>query len=556
MLILLLVLCIFLFIAVIILLLLLQKKIRLSRNLDKLFKDRIRELEQKVLASDAVFSVIPDLICIKNPEGRIILSNKSFEQFLNLAHDEVEGALDTELFVKDLDNFLKYREKENEVVASKETISIEEELYSPYYKTRRLFETIKTPVIYRGETGAVLSIARDITARRAAELDAQEASKAKSEFLSRMSHEIRTPLNAIIGMTKIARKSIENPVKAAASIDQVSAASAHLLDLINNILDISKIESGKFEVASEPFNIKEALEEIYIINDSRCKEKQIHFKINTEDFEALNVWGDKLRIKQILINLLGNAVKFTPKEGRISLFITRTLETDSSITLEFSVSDDGIGMTPEQQHKLFNAFQQADSSIAGRFGGTGLGLAISQNLVNLMGGQISVESKLNEGTTFRFSLTLEKAEARQADPEPDTKPSELDLTGKHILLAEDVEINRIVLMELLSDTHVEFTEAENGKIAVDAFSAAQSGYFDLIFMDIHMPIMDGYEATQIIRTMDRSDAASIPIIALSANAYREDIDKALAAGMNGHTAKPIDLDAIKKLLYDFLVKTK
>jgi PAS domain S-box-containing protein len=527
------------------------------KNLDALYKERLQNLEQKSATYAAVFSSIPDLIFTKDLTGHYLHVNKSFELYYNLSHDEIVGKADSELCADSPQNVELYHKIDARIISSKESISLEEPIYSPFYKKTRFFDTIKIPLLgSHGEVESILCIARDITKRKEAEAAALEASRAKGDFLSHMSHEIRTPLNAIIGMTRITRDSLGNPEKAAKSIDQVMLASAHLLELLNDVLDMSKIESGKFEIANESFDLQEILEEVRSIINERCREKLIHFKIsqNEQGGERLRLLGDKLRLKQVLINLLGNAVKFTNQEGRIILSVNKKEETADAVALDFAVIDDGIGMTEEQMKHLFNAFEQADSSIAGRFGGTGLGLAISQNLVKLMGGNIAVESKLNEGTAFRFALTLSKAAAEDEAGETEEETINLDLAGKHILLAEDIEVNRMIIAEMLASSQVDITQAVDGKDAAEKFGASPLHFFDLIFMDIQMPVMDGYEAAHAIRGMNREDAAELPIIAMTANAYQEDINMALAAGMNGHVAKPIDFDRVKKLLYDILVK--
>ena len=390
---------------------------------------------------------------------------------------------------------------------------------------------------------------KDLEAQTAA---AQVASRAKGEFLAHMSHEIRTPLNAIIGMTLIARKYSASE-KTVSSLDEISTASTHLLGILNDILDMSKIESGKFALIHEPFDLIGALKEISGIVEARCLEKQIQFIPAYKDIPEITVIGDKLRLKQVLINLLGNSIKFTPEKGRVELRVERNLLAESrELFFCFSVIDSGIGMTEEQMKKLFTPFEQTDASIAVRFGGTGLGLAISQDLVTQMGGQITVKSKPGNGSVFSFTIGLEVTEpVKEATQTPEDYVPEL--RGKRILLVEDIEINRTIMEELLSDTHAEIVEAADGQEAVDKFSASEPGYYDFIFMDVQMPNLNGYEAARRIRTVERergkdTSVPLVPIYAMTANAYREDIDRAIQAGMNGHIAKPVDLKIIMKVL--------
>jgi len=384
---------------------------------------------------------------------------------------------------------------------------------------------------------------------------AQIASRAKGEFLAHMSHEIRTPLNAIIGMTLVAQKGTVSE-KTKSSLEEISAASNHLLGILNDILDMSKIESGKFALIHEPFDILEALEEVSEITKTRCLEKQLRFVPEYNDIPDITVLGDKLRLKQVLINLLGNSVKFTPEGGKVNLKCSISRSESREPFFGFSVIDSGIGMTEEQINKLFTPFEQTDNTIAVRFGGTGLGLVISQDLVNQMGGQISVKSSPGKGSVFSFTIGLEVTESKTRETRT-TVDSIPDLSGKRILLAEDIDINRLIIAELLSETNVSMEEATDGSKALEKFSSSVPGYYDFIFMDIQMPNMDGYEASRRIREVEKERNSSgnlqkpVPIYAMTANAYREDIDRAMQAGMNGHVSKPIDIKIIMKILVEY-----
>ena len=378
---------------------------------------------------------------------------------------------------------------------------------------------------------------------------AKVASQSKGEFLARMSHEIRTPLNAIIGMTAIAKRA-QDIEKKQSSLQEISTASGHLLGILNDVLDMSKIESGKFLLAEEPFVLFNAIQEVADIIRQRSEEKNIRFETDCLGLKTYAVVGDKLRLKQVLINLLGNAVKFTPNEGSLILKAHLREIDEESITVYFAAQDTGIGIEADRIERLFQAFEQADNSISVRYGGTGLGLSISQSLINQMGGEITVDSTVGIGSTFQFTLTFKRTDFHEESLEGEVES--LDFTGKRIMLAEDIEINRLILGELLAPYHLEMDEAEDGAQAVEKFAASPVGYYGLIFMDVQMPNMNGYEATRHIREMDRADAKTIPIIAMTANAYREDIERAIDAGMNAHLAKPIDLKQVLQALQKWL----
>gem|GEM_PF-1647600 len=382
---------------------------------------------------------------------------------------------------------------------------------------------------------------------------AQSASMAKGNFLSRMSHEMRTPMNGIIGLTKMARNA-EDRELLLDYLGKIEASSAHLRQLIDDILDLSKIESGKVELEIIAVNPLEELRNLDNIIRPQTLAKNLDFVLSADSSMPVAVMADQVHIRQVLINLLSNALKFTPEGGCITLSCTLLEQRDMLRCVEFCVTDTGIGMAPEAVERLFLPFEQADVSTTRRFGGTGLGLSISKQLVEMMGGKISVESLLGEGSSFFFSLWLAEASADdlpQVTPaEADAKP--LDLSGKTILLAEDTEINQLIVCDMLERLHATVETADNGQKAVDMFLAAPERYA-LILMDVQMPVMDGYEATRNIRSSGAERCMEIPILALTANVFKEDVEAALAAGMNAHLKKPLDERQIQATMRSVLM---
>jgi len=386
----------------------------------------------------------------------------------------------------------------------------------------------------------------------AAKEAALSSANAKSAFLANMSHEIRTPMNAIIGMTTIA-KSADSVEKINECLDKISVASKHLLGIINDILDMSKIEAQKFELTFEEFDFEKMVKNICTMTASKMEEKCQIFELRCDPKIPKNLIGDELRLSQVITNLLSNAVKFTPEHGTIRLEINQGLEKDGRVEIIADLTDTGIGISPEQQKSLFNAFEQADRGISRKFGGTGLGLAISKNIIALMGGNISAKSEMGKGSCFSFNVFMTKGSGEEIVGETveDAVLNEYNFTGRRILLVEDVEINREIIIALLEDTNVSIDCAENGRIGVDMFLADQDKY-DLIFMDIHMPEMDGYTATRALRTAGSTRAQTVPIVAMTANAFKEDIEKCRAAGMNDHVAKPVDLKLLLEKTHKYL----
>ena len=511
---------------------------------------------------------------------------------------------------------------------------------------------------------------------------AEEANRAKTAFLSSMSHEIRTPMNAIIGLDNIALNDPETPDKIKEYLEKIGASAEHLLHLINDILDMSRIESGRMVIKNEEFAFSELLEMVNTMFSGQCADKgldyQCHIKGEVDDYYV----GDKMKLRQVLINILGNAVKFTPEGGKVDLTVERTAKFDKQSTLQFTIADTGIGMSKEYLPKLFDTFTQEDASMTNKYGSSGLGMAITKSIVEMMNGNIRVESEKGVGTTFYVTVTLmdgskhdeqeedihpdemtvlivdddpvaceharlvlekagiaseislsgeeaiEKVQLRHARRDPynlilvDWKMPDLDgvettrrmreiighesaiiiltayrwddvleealeagvdsflpkplfantvieefksalkkknvaaagekhkaeLSGRHILLAEDVQINAEIMMMVLAARGIEADLAENGRIAVDKFAASEPGWYDAVLMDMRMPEMDGLEATRTIRAMDREDSKEIPIIALTANAFDEDVQRSLQAGLNAHLTKPVQPEALYETL--------
>jgi len=654
----------------------------ITKNLEGLVEARTNELALQTATLQAVFEAIPDIVFCKDLNFAFTQCNDSFKKHFNCT-DEVLGKRDEEGIGITAARAEKFRATDKRILAERTSVTVEETIPAAD-GSRPLFETIKTPLMRNGEPVGIVCISRDITRRKATEAELANASRAKGDFLSRMSHEIRTPLNAVIGMNQIALNS-HDLEKIRQCHEKIDGASKHLLGLINDILDMSKIEADKFELSYSEFDFEKMLASIINVTSFRAGEMNQELVVNLGGDIPTTVYGDELRISQVITNLLSNAVKFTPKNGSVLLNVEKTAEAGEDITLLVSVMDTGMGISAEQQSRLFTSFEQADGSISRKFGGTGLGLAISKRIVELMGGKIWVESALGEGSTFAFTINIKNCMTRTHTkvspdinksnlrilavddskesldclsrvltanklpfdaagsgaealamlaqcgdqpyniffidwqmPEMDgieltrrikkitgdnavvfmvsvtarnsieqealsagvkafiTKPlfpssivnaineclgvnavkadvraqeaSEIpDLSNHTILIAEDIEINREIMLAVLEETGIAIEFAVNGKQA-DAMFRENGDKYGLILMDIQMPEMDGYEATRCIRSSTQVRAKEIPIIAMTANVFKEDIESCLAAGMNDHVGKPVDsVDLYSKL---------
>ena len=400
------------------------------------------------------------------------------------------------------------------------------------------------------ESNKKLKKAKDITTE--ALQTAENANKAKTDFLSNMSHDIRTPMNAIIGMTSLIRHDAGNKAKVIEYADKIDISSQHLLGIINDVLDMSKIEAGKTVFKYTDFSILDFITELNTIFHSQIDEKNQTLTIIKENIRHEWVNGDQVHLMQIFSNLVSNAVKYTQEGGKIQ-FLVEECETKSSVYAKyrFLVSDNGMGMSADFKDTIFDAFTRAESSMTNKIQGTGLGMAIAKNLVEAMGGTIDVESELGQGSCFEVLIDLRIAEDRfvsSAEQAEKDEPAGNVLKGMRFLCAEDNELNAEILMELLKIEGAECTICENGKRVLEAFEQSAPGDYDMILMDVQMPVMNGYEATKAIRRSSHELAKTIPIIAMTANAFSEDIQHSLAAGMNAHVSKPVEMKVLEKTI--------
>ena len=377
---------------------------------------------------------------------------------------------------------------------------------------------------------------------------AERANRAKTVFLSNMSHDIRTPLNAIIGYSALAESGSTDETKLREYIDKIGIAGRHLLDLINDVLEMSRIESGRMHLEEAPADIQSILDEVSTVFDDQMKAKGLNFSVDSSGVTDRYVVCDRVRFTRVIMNLISNAYKYTPEGGTVSVLLTEGDRKDGRADYVLRVKDNGIGMSKEFAARVFDSFERERTSTVSNVQGTGLGMAITQRIVQMMGGTIEVETEQGKGTEFTVRVNLETASEGDLNMPVKHEPHCDCAQGMRLLLAEDVEVNAEIAVMMLTSMGFEVETAVNGREAVDKVMAAEPGHYYAVLMDIQMPVMNGYEATELIRSLPEPELASLPIIAITANAFAEDVQKALDVGMNGHIAKPLDKDNIRRVL--------
>jgi signal transduction histidine kinase/CheY-like chemotaxis protein len=508
------------------------------------------------------FNVIPEGIGFFNLKKQIQFSNKQMDHFINIhglnISDKVffEQLLSIEELVI-LDDIIGHQYNANmDQIISKDLSLLSDCRKLCHYHLSILRTNISLSMRDNCfEDSSLILLMTDITASMEAKQEAELASRAKGEFLSKMSHEIRTPLNAIIGMSQVSKQT-DNIDKIRACLHQIENSSNHLLGIINDILDFSKIDAGKLTLDEQPFDLYNSIEFVNSMIQPKMSERNLHLNTDIKHLQHNVITTDNLRLNQVLLNLLSNAVKFSNDGGNIILTIEEKGFVDGWGRFQFSVQDFGIGIEPDHIEKLFNPFEQADGSISRKYGGTGLGLSISKSFIELMDGTFWVESEGDgKGSLFAFTIRVRCKEfvpKEKIDFFTENDEMQYDFSGKRVLIVDDVEINQEIILELLESTGIETATASDGEDALTKFLSSPPGYYDLILMDVQMPVMDGLTATERIRSSLHLDAKKVIIVAMTANVMQDDINNVLKSGMNDHLGKPVELDIMLEKLDKYL----
>ena len=507
-----------------------------------------KQARDRLLMMSSIVENSPNFISYRKAAGECVFMNKAATELTGYSCDELMEDYIGTIYDKETSDYIKsviIPELLEKGMMNYELPFIRKDGLQKYCTV--------TSFKIESDNNAIASIAMDVTDKRQAEAEklaalekAEQASRVKGDFLSRMSHEMRTPMTAVIGMCTIAQKA-KDQAEVQECLKTIGDSADHLLGIINDILDMSKIEAGAVELKTSEIQFQDILDQVNAVMKIKLDDKRQNFTVKIDNNVPTSFITDRQKLAQVIINLMSNANKFTPEDGNISLSVHMTEDLGNQHKLIIEVKDNGIGIPEEQQARIFNVFEQLDNTITRQFGGTGLGLTVAKKLVNMMNGEIWVRSRSGEGAEFCFTIVVDAACAAESNRQ-DTNIADEDsianiFCGKHILLADDVEINRDILAALLEDTGVIIDCAENGREVCGKF-AANPEVYDLIFMDIHMPEMDGYEATGSIREMENARARTVPIIAMTADVFSEDIQKCLASGMNDHIGKPLNMDTV------------
>ena len=487
---------------------------------------------------------------VEREEWKAVYFTQNFEEVVGLAPQRIRDDFES---LQELMPIREYKRFLQEYVNWTREESLEFDYQAPTYKNRWM----RMMVLSGAEDNVDFFIFRDVSKEKQYQqrleeelLHAEEASRSKTTFLSRMSHEIRTPINGIIGMLSLAHSKVAHGSVVDGYLEKAENLSAHLISLVNDILDMSRIEAGKIELENKPFDMFALADKLRNMFQATVEAKGVAFKIELLDFNDHFFVGDEFRLSQVLVNFLSNAVKFTQK-GEIKVTFRQMMREKEEADLMIRVHDTGIGMQPDFVQRIFQPFEQENRDIAKNYGGTGLGMAISDQIIQLMGGEIVIDSMPGRGSDFIVYLHLPVADGEMVqnvvtDGAAQEYEDDYTFEGKSILMAEDNEINAEIAVEILEEYGAKVDVAENGQIAVEKFAANPPGYYDFILMDIQMPVLDGRSAARQIRQLDREDAKEILIFALSADAFVEDVRLSTEAGMDGHFAKPVEFGEVRR----------